>query len=44
MEYLLTLIILLALFIWDKFFYRKRGGRRRQAPDLIGDADRAHRE
>lgn len=42
-EYLLVLIILLALFVWDKFFYRKRTGWR-QAPDLIDDADRAHRE
>jgi len=43
-EYLLTFIILLVLLVWDKFFYRKRRNRHRQAPDLIGDADRAHRE
>ncbi len=46
MEYLLAALILLALFMWDKFFYRKRQYRpgQHQAPDLISDADRAHRE
>ncbi len=46
MEYLLVLIILLALFVWDKYIRKPESlvPGRHQAPDLIGDADRARRE
>lgn len=46
MEFLLVVIFLVALFVWDKFHYRKRPyvPGQHQAPDLIGDADRGQRE
>ena len=45
MSYILALIFLLALYFWDK--RRKKPPHRPgepETPDVIGDADRGHRE
>ena len=46
MEYLLAVLIVAVLVIWDKYFrrHRSRYSEPGSAPDIISDADRGNRE